>query len=240
YPHIKRAIIESDRDFDTRTLKVTSDLKSGKYEIVGHAFLWNAFFNIIHNSIMYDIRAEVDFEIKTNFTEAGDMIRIEFIDKGPGIPDELKTLVFKRPGIPQEKLGRGLGLTVVDRYISDIGGKIWIENTDPNDSSKGCKVIVVIPQWVEDFEIPPIKFYKSEHCVFCGPVLESLTSILNEMGINPMVIDMIDIDSPDSDVTVEEMPALPTIRMAGGELNGFISEDDLRSAVMQLLMSIGT
>ena len=64
YPHIKRAIIEADRDFDTRTLKVESDIKSGRYEIVGHAFLWNAFFNIIHNSIMYDTRSEVEVEIK--------------------------------------------------------------------------------------------------------------------------------------------------------------------------------
>ena len=237
YPHIKRACSETDRDFDTRKLVIDSDIKSGQYEIVGHAFLWNAFFNIIHNTMMFDIRPEVEVKITAKFTDVDDMVRIEFIDNGPGILDDRKTHVFKRPGTSQSDIGRGLGLTVADRYIDDLGGKVWIEDTVSNEPSKGCKVISLIPLWVEEFDIPPITFYKSEHCVFCSPVLESLTGILQEMGINTRAIDLIDIDDPSSGVSADDLPALPTIRMGAAELTGFVPEDDLRSALMTMMMT---
>jgi len=168
------------------------------------------------------------------------MIRIEFLDHGPGILDEHKDQIFRRTGGPEEQLaGKGLGLTVVDRYIEHLGGRVWVEDRDPSDWSKGSKFIVLIPTWKEELKIQPIMFYKSDHCVFCGPVLESLTLVLKEMNINPSNIQLINVDDPNSGVSEDELPALPTIHMGTKQLAGFVSEDDLRVEVSTMLLMSG-
>jgi hypothetical protein len=202
--------------------------------------MWYIFFNIIHYSASQDTSAIVELEIKADVTEDGDLVRIEFLDRGPGIPDELKDQIFRRTGGPEEHLaGKGLGLTVVDRYIENLGGRVWVEDRDPSDSSQGSKFIVLLPAWKEELKIPPIMFYKSDHCVFCGPVLESLTLVLKEMNINPSNIHLISVDDPESEVTEDELPALPTINMGKKQLAGFISEDDLRVEVSTMLLMSG-
>ena len=202
--------------------------------------MWYIFFNIIHYCASDDPSTTVDLEIKADVTEDGDMVRIEFLDNGPGIPDEHKDQIFRRTGGPEEQLaGKGLGLTVVDRYIEHLGGRVWVEDRDSSDSSKGSKFIVLLPTWREELQIPPIMFYKSDHCVFCGPVLESLTMVLKEMNVNPSNINLINVDDPESKVSEDELPALPTIHMGAKQLAGFVSEDDLRVEVSTMLLMSG-
>lgn len=239
-PHYNKAVREATRDFSWKTLNITSNIPKQSFDVVGHAFLWYVFFNIIHYCASSDPNTTVELEIKADITEDGDMVRIEFLDSGPGIPDELKDQIFRRTGDSEEQLaGKGLGLTVVDRYIDHLGGRVWVEDRDPKDLSKGSKFIVLIPAWKEELKIPPIIFYKSVHCVFCGPVLESLTSVLSEMNISPSNIHIINVDDPTSEVTEDELPALPTINMGNKQLAGFISEDDLRVEVTSMLLMSG-
>ena len=114
-----------------------------------------------------------------------------------------------------------------------------VEDRDPSDLSQGSKFIVLLPVWKEELKIPPIMFYKSDHCVFCGPVLESLTAVLTEMSISPSNIQLINVDDPDSEVSEDDLPALPTINMGNKQLAGFMSEDDLRVEVTSLLLMSG-
>ncbi|MHA1965568.1 MAG: PAS domain S-box protein [Candidatus Thorarchaeota archaeon] len=239
-PHFNKAVRMVTRDFSWKTLNIESNIPEQSFDVVGHAFMWYIFFNIIHYSASQDTSAIVELEIKADVTEDGDLVRIEFLDRGPGIPDELKDQIFRRTGGPEEHLaGKGLGLTVVDRYIENLGGRVWVEDRDPSDSSQGSKFIVLLPAWKEELKIPPIMFYKSDHCVFCGPVLESLTLVLKEMNINPSNIHLISVDDPESEVTEDELPALPTINMGKKQLAGFISEDDLRVEVSTMLLMSG-
>jgi hypothetical protein len=239
-PHFNKAIREATRDFSWKTLNVKSNIPEQSFDVVGHAFLWYIFFNIIHYSASQDPDTTVNLEINAKTSEDGDMIRVEFMDSGPGIPDEHKDQIFRRTGDPTEQLaGKGLGLTVVDRYIEHLGGRVWVEDRDPKKPSKGSKFIVLIPAWKEELKIPPIMFYKSDHCVFCGPVLESLTSILTEMNISPSNIQLVNVDDPDSEVSEDELPALPTIHMGTKQLAGFVSEDDLRVEVTSMLLMSG-
>ena len=135
--------------------------------------------------------------------------------------------------------GKGLGLTVVDRYIDHLGGRVWVEDRDPSDTAKGSRFIVLLPAWKEELKIPPIMFYKSDHCVFCGPVLESLTLVLKEMNISPSNIQLINVDDPESKVTEDDLPALPTIHMGTKQLHGYVSEDDLRVDITTMLLMSG-
>jgi hypothetical protein len=173
-------------------------------------------------------------------TEVDDMLRIEFLDRSPGIPDDQKSQIFRRNGSADDQLeGKGLGLTVADRYIADLGGRIWVEDREPGDSSKGSKFVILLPTWKEVLQLPPIMYYKSEHCIFCGPVLVSLETVLNELGIGTSAIQIVNVDDSDSMVAEEDLPALPTIQMGMDQLSGFLSEDDLREAIAKMILLSG-
>ena len=239
-PHFNKAVREVTRDFKWKTLNVKSNIPEQSFNVVGHAFMWYIFFNIIHYSASEDPSTTVDLEIKADVTEDGDMVRIEFLDNGPGIPDEHKDQIFRRTGGPEEQLaGKGLGLTVVDRYIEHLGGRVWVEDRDSSDASKGSKFIVLLPAWKEELKIPSIMFYKSDHCVFCGPVLDSLKVVLTEMSISPSNIRLINVDDPDSGINEDDLPALPTIHLGTKKLAGFVSEDDLRVELTSMLLMSG-
>ncbi len=239
-PHFNKAVREATRDFAWKTLEVKSNIRDQSFDVVGHAFLWYVFFNIIHYSASADPSPTVKIDIRAKLTEDGDMIRIEFHDRAPAIPDELKDQIFRRAGSPEEQFaGKGLGLTVVDRYIEDLGGRVWVENRVKSDPSKGSKFIILIPTWKEQLKIPNIIFYKSDHCVFCGPVYNSLTMILKELGIGASAIELINVDDPDSTVREEDLPALPTIYLGKERLAGFVADDDLRVAISTMLLTSG-
>jgi PAS domain S-box-containing protein len=239
-PHFNKAVREVKRDFEWKTINITSNIPEQSFDVVGHAFRWYIFFNIIHYSASEDPNTNVELEIMADMTEDGDMVRIEFLDSGPGIPDAHKNQIFRRAGAPEEQLaGKGLGLTVVDRYIEHLGGRVWVEDRKPSDPSKGSKFIVLLPAWKEELMLPTIMFYKSDHCVFCSPVLESLTAVLTEMNISPSTINLINVDDPSSGVKEGDLPALPTINMGKKQLAGYVSEDDLRAEISTMLLMSG-
>ncbi len=239
-PHFNKAVREVKRDFEWKTINIKSNIPEQSFDVVGHAFMWYIFFNIIHYSASEDPSTNVELEIRADMTEDGDMVRIEFLDSGPAIPDAHKDQIFRRAGVPEEQLaGKGLGLTVVDRYIEHLGGRVWVEDRKPSDPSKGSKFIVLLPAWKEELMLPTIMFYKSDHCVFCGPVLESLTAVLTEMNISPSTINLINVDDPSSGVREGDLPALPTINMGKKQLAGYVSEDDLRAEISTMLLMSG-
>ncbi|MHA1927598.1 MAG: PAS domain-containing sensor histidine kinase [Candidatus Thorarchaeota archaeon] len=239
-PHFNKAIREATRDFEWKTIDVKSNLSDLTFEVNGHAFMWYILFNIIHYSARADTDDIVNLEINAEMTEADDMLRIEFLDRSPGIPDDQKSQIFRRNGSADDRLeGKGLGLTVADRYIADLGGRIWVEDRILGDPSKGSKFVILLPTWKEVLKIPPIMYYKSDHCIFCGPVLASLETVLDELGIGSSVIQIVNVDDPDSMVTEEDLPALPTIQMGMDQLSGFHSEGDLREAVTKMILLSG-
>ena len=239
-PHFNKAIREATRDFEWKTLDVKSNLADISFEVNGHAFMWYIFFNIIHFSGRSDPSDKVKLEINAEMTESDDMLRIEFLDFGPGIPDDQKSQIFRREGSADDELeGKGLGLTLVDRYIADLGGRIWVENRVATDPTKGSKFVILIPLWKEILQLQPIMYYKSDHCIFCGPVLTTLTMVLNELGIGTSALQIINVDDDESMIAEEDLPALPTIQMGMDQLSGFLSEDDLREAVAKMILMSG-
>ena len=239
-PHFNKAVREATRDFSWKTLDIKSNIPKQSFDVVGHAFMWYIFFNIIHYCASEDPNTTVNLEITAASTEDGDMVRIEFLDHSPGIPDDFKGQIFRRDGDPEAQLaGKGLGLIVVDRYIENLGGRVWVEDRDPSDPTKGNRFVLLLPVWKEELKIPPIVFYKSEHCVFCSPVLESLTSVLAEMNISPSTINLINVDDPASGVAEGDLPALPTIHMGSKQIAGYVSEDDLRAEITSMLLMSG-
>lgn len=83
-------------------------------------------------------------EVKTCIT--GDHIRIEFRDKGPGIPPAELDLVFERFYQSQSATsfrgGSGLGLAVAREIVYKLGGRIGVCNAEPS----GCIFWIELPR----------------------------------------------------------------------------------------------
>lgn len=229
-------------DFPWKELTVSTNIEEGMFSSVGNDYLHHVFFNILHNSMCFDESDNVQVEVEVKHIEDLKGIRIEFRDRGPGIPDGAKEHVFRRTGKPHEQIvGRGLGLTLVEQIVRSLGGKARVEDRIKNDHTKGTKVVVFLPLWSETRDLPCgrttcITFYKSTHCLFCDPAMESLESVLDELSIPRAMVEVVDVDDPRAVVKKEDLPMLPCIRLCDVELAGFVSEEAIRSAVLQLAM----
>jgi len=90
-------------------------------------FMDHVFSNIVSNAIKYSPRkTEIDIAIKD--FEA--VWRIQFKDRGAGIPDDEKLAIFERfKRIKKGNIkGTGLGLAIVKRVTDMHGGKVWVED----------------------------------------------------------------------------------------------------------------
>jgi signal transduction histidine kinase len=72
-------------------------------------------------------------------------VKISIADTGPGIPAEYHQEVFddffRLPNADSQADGMGLGLAIVRRLVTAMGGKIWVES----ENGAGCKFSFLIP-----------------------------------------------------------------------------------------------
>ena len=77
-------------------------------------------------------------------TEARDnWVRLTVEDSGPGVPAEIRGRVFDpffTTKSPDE--GSGLGLSICQRVVAEVGGKIWLEDSE---ALGGAKFVVELP-----------------------------------------------------------------------------------------------
>ena len=242
YDYIQIAKFAVEQDFPWKKLSLTMNVKKGEFLVAGHEYLHQVCFNILHNSMSFDESEEVEIEIKAEQVENLKMVRLEFLDKGVGVPDSTKEFIFRRTGSPDEQIvGRGLGLTLVEQIVRSLGGRIKVEDRIAGDHTKGAKFVIMLPQWVETTELycgrnTCITFYKSNHCVFCDPAMDTLLAVLNELGVPVSIVESINVDDPSANIDRSELPMLPYIKICNTELTGFISDESIRSAVLNLAM----
>jgi len=84
--------------------------------------------SVVGNLIDNALRAEpTGGVVSVRVTETG----VEVIDHGAGIPDEEKLLVFEPFWRKEEAAsGSGLGLAIAKELVEEMGGQIWVEDTD--------------------------------------------------------------------------------------------------------------
>ncbi len=102
--------------------------------------------NLIENSMKFG-RSSPAKTITLRLREAGDRVRIEVADTGPGIPaGDLEKIFddFYRAGdaVSSEAGGTGIGLALVRRFVGLLGGRV----SAANNPGAGCTIRIELPR----------------------------------------------------------------------------------------------
>lgn len=122
--------------------KLSVRLSGGEHARVSPLFKF-AMYEVFKNSVVHSPAQVVDVEARVVKERTG-AFRLEISDNGPGIPDELKSEVF-RPRKAGMKDTGGIGLYLVKKIANKNGGRVWIEDRVHGDHKKGTIVVVTIP-----------------------------------------------------------------------------------------------
>ena len=134
--------------FDRNTIFNFQRSTEPRYARVG-ALGSRLFANLLNNSIKFDQHETVTVDVTISDAEQDGVSywRTEIADRGAGIPDSEKKLIFDRFKRGNTRVaGTGLGLFVAKSIANASGGKIWAEDRVPGDSTKGAKMVVLLPK----------------------------------------------------------------------------------------------
>lgn len=145
---LKNSIKELKKHYDDKQINVKVYDENQKYKVMANEWLIDVFDNILFNAVEHNNNDKIEVLIKVSKVQIDriDYIKLEFIDNGIGIPDQIKNKVFQRAIMKSKNIGgRGLGLSLVRKIIERYKGRIWVEDRIKGDYSKGSKFILLIP-----------------------------------------------------------------------------------------------
>ncbi|MHA1256900.1 MAG: PAS domain S-box protein, partial [Promethearchaeota archaeon] len=118
--------IELIRDsYQNRKINIQIDSFSKEVHIIANNLIQDVFENIIINAMRHNTNSTVEISIKISKTikDSVDYIKIEFLDNGRGILDDMKEKIFQRSDKDAKSVsGMGLGLSLVKKIITSYNG----------------------------------------------------------------------------------------------------------------------
>ncbi len=132
-----------------RNIEIQIQCQIDEIFVEANEFLLDIFGNILINAINYNESPKIEISIVVSKEKENKIryVKIETKDNGIGIPDELKEGLFQKEIMVKDKSKRmGLGLLLVNKLVSFYNGKIWVEDKDPRDYSKGSNFVILLPE----------------------------------------------------------------------------------------------
>lgn len=145
---LKESIQEVSRNHGEKEVKFELKLGSHRYFAMGNELANEIFTNILENAIEYDPHEKVVVEVSIGeFTvEPRKYWCVSVADRGIGIPDSKKNVVFGRFATGDERpQGSGLGLSIVRAIVEAYHGMVWVEDRVPGEPSQGSVFRVALP-----------------------------------------------------------------------------------------------
>ena len=108
--------------------------------------------NLVTNA-EYAVRGRQPAVIQLRTQAREGWVRIVVEDSGPGIPREIRARIFDpffTTKGPDE--GTGLGLAICQRVVTEVGGKIWLEDSELG----GARFVVELPAAPDSVEVTAI------------------------------------------------------------------------------------
>lgn len=125
----------------------------------------NVLNNLINNAIKFTAKGSV----KIRLEKTGNSAKILVIDTGIGIPKENQAVIWEEfrqvsEGLNRGFEGTGLGLTIVKRFTTLMGGKVYLES----EKDKGSTFIVELPLVDKNLEKQMVEISKSRDSINNG------------------------------------------------------------------------
>jgi len=137
------------KSFYSRKIDIEIQSEYQTIYLNANELLEDIFENILINGIRYNNSSIIELQINVlkERSDGKNYVKLEFLDNGIGIPDEMKEKIFQR-GYNQKGIikGLGLGLTLVKKIIAVYKGDIWVEDKVKGEYSKGSKFIILLPE----------------------------------------------------------------------------------------------
>jgi signal transduction histidine kinase len=114
-------------------------LENCNKKVLANDMLGVVFSNLFSNSLKFGGK-NTEIEVTARGTPQG-LLEIGVSDTGPGIPDDMKNLVFDRfLEDSRKRSSYGLGLHIVKMLITGYGGTVWVEDRIAGDQKSGVVI----------------------------------------------------------------------------------------------------
>jgi len=130
-----------------RAMGVAIEVEQGPTGAVVYAdarMMRQTLINLLSNAVKHSLPG-TPVLIRTHVT-AGGRLRLEVVDQGAGIPQDMLEKVFDAfeqadNSFAREKQGTGLGLALVRAFVRAHGGRVWLESAP----GEGTTAIIELP-----------------------------------------------------------------------------------------------
>ena len=112
--------------------EVTVDGSLPTVFVLADELLESVFRNLLKNAIQHNRKDEPRVTVSAAVDDDEAVVRVA--DNGPGIPDGQKEEIFGRGEKGLESAGAGVGLYLVRSLVEGYGGRVWVEDNDPDGS----------------------------------------------------------------------------------------------------------
>ncbi|MEA1907644.1 MAG: response regulator [Euryarchaeota archaeon] len=131
----------------SKDVEINADITEGRYFIRGNAMLFSVFSNLLTNAVKFDQHEIVKIDVDISPSDDNQCWKLEFKDRGRGIGDPYKKIIFNRLERAGESAqGTGLGLTIVKYIVESYGGSVWVEDRVSGDRARGSNFIMLLPK----------------------------------------------------------------------------------------------
>lgn len=136
---IRETIVALEQSWTEKNIELNVELEETEY-YGSEALTYHIWSNIIGNAVKFSPDCGT---VKINLTKEQDNILFIVEDDGPGLSEEAKKHLFDKfyqADSSHKQEGNGLGLALVKRIVTIIGGEVLAENTEDG----GCRFTVIL------------------------------------------------------------------------------------------------
>ncbi|MDY0001538.1 MAG: PAS domain-containing sensor histidine kinase [Polyangia bacterium] len=145
-PALAEAIRGVQESFPDRRIEISSP-EASELLVTASPLLPELLHNLVANGVAHNPSDHPSLWVKVDRTsrDGRRFVEVAVEDDGPGIPDELKRVIFERYD-RMSASGSGIGLSLVKALAHRFGGEIWAEDRVAGSPSEGARLVVSLPE----------------------------------------------------------------------------------------------